>query len=43
MNNIDVPIYEYICQDGNYGVFGLLRGAPVVGRAEFEAAKKGSN
>ena len=38
----ELPIYEYACHEGNYGMFGLLSGARAVDKAS-EAAKKGSN
>jgi hypothetical protein len=41
LNNL--PIYEYACHEGNYGMFGLMSGARAVEKAEVEAAKKGSN
>jgi hypothetical protein len=36
-----LPIYEYACHEGNYGMFGLLSGARAVDK-QFEAAKGGS-
>ena len=36
MTKADGYIYEYACHEGNYGMFGILKGA----RAEEEAASK---
>ena len=33
MNKTDLPIYEYACHEGNYGMYGLLSGAREIGRA----------
>ena len=34
-------MYEYACHEGNYGMFGILKGARVQERlAEDEAARK---
>jgi hypothetical protein len=38
----DLPIYEYACHEGNYGMFGLLSGARAVEK-QVDAAKGGSN
>jgi len=38
----DLPIYEYACHEGNYGMFGLLNGARAVDK-RVDAAKSGSN
>ena len=37
-----LPIYEYACHEGNYGMFGILSGARAVDKGVAEAAKKGS-
>lgn len=42
MRKSDLPIYEYACHEGNYGMFGLLSGARAVDEKVAEAAKKGS-
>jgi len=42
MRKSELPIYEYACHEGNYGMFGLLSGARAVDLASA-AAKKGSN
>ena len=42
MRKSDLPIYEYACHEGNYGMFGLLSGARAVEK-QVEAAKSGSN
>jgi hypothetical protein len=36
------PIFEYACQEGNYGLAGSLSGARAEEKAAAEAAKKGS-
>jgi hypothetical protein len=36
MTKADGYIYEYACHEGNYGMFGILKGA----RAQEEAAAK---
>src|SRR5437867_3306672 len=41
MRKSDLPIYEYACHEGNYGMFGLLSGARAVEK-QVEAAKGGS-
>jgi len=38
----ELPIYEYACHEGNYGMFGLLSGARAVEK-QVETAKGGSN
>jgi hypothetical protein len=38
----DLPIYEYACHEGNYGMFGLLSGARAV-EGQVDTAKRGSN
>jgi hypothetical protein len=38
----DLPIYEYACHEGNYGMFGLLSGARAVEK-DLDKAKRGSN
>jgi hypothetical protein len=43
MRKSDLPIYEYACHEGNYGMFGLLNGARAVDKISADAAKKGSN
>jgi hypothetical protein len=43
MRKSDLPIYEYACHEGNYGMFGLLSGARAVDKNSADAAKKGSN
>jgi hypothetical protein len=46
MNRNPLPIYEYACHEGNYGMFGILSGARAVEKDEkaaADAAKKGSN
>jgi hypothetical protein len=44
MRRSNLPIYEYACHEGNYGMFGLLSGARAVDKGDnVEAAKKGSN
>jgi hypothetical protein len=46
MNKNSLPIYEYACHEGNYGMFGILSGARAVEKDEkaaADAAKKGSN
>ena len=42
MNRADLPIYEYACHEGNYGMYGLLSGARAVDE-KINAGKKGSN
>jgi hypothetical protein len=37
-----LPIYEYACHEGNYGMFGLLSGARAVEK-DLDKAKRGSN
>ena len=34
MNRSDLPLYEYACHEGNYGLFNILSGARVEERAE---------
>jgi hypothetical protein len=41
MRQSDLPIYEYACHEGNYGMFGLLSGARAVDK-QVETAKGGS-
>jgi hypothetical protein len=46
MRKSDLPIYEYACHEGNYGMFGLLSGARAVDKRlkdDVENAKRGSN
>jgi len=38
-----LPIYEYACHEGNYGMFGILGGARAVEKQLDAAAKGGSN
>jgi hypothetical protein len=38
-----LPIYEYACHEGNYGMEGILSGARAIDKATAEAAKRGSN
>ena len=42
MRKSNLPIYEYACHEGNYGMDGLLKGARAVEK-QVEAAKSGSN
>ena len=37
MNRSDLPLYEYACHEGNYGLMNILRGA----RAEDRMATEG--
>ena len=39
----DLPIYEYACHEGNYGMFGLLSGARAVDKQTAAAARGGAN
>jgi hypothetical protein len=43
MSKNPLPMYEYACHEGNYGMFGILSGARAVEKNTAEAAKKGSN
>jgi hypothetical protein len=43
MTKSDLPIYEYACHEGNYGMFGLLNGARAIEKQVVDAAKGGSN
>lgn len=43
MSKSGLPMFEYACHEGNYGMFGILAGARALDRAAAEAAKKGSN
>ena len=38
----NLPIYEYACHEGNYGMFGILSGARAVEKRQIDAAKGGS-
>lgn len=38
MTRNELPMVEYACHEGNYGLFNILAGA----RAAEDAAKKGS-
>ena len=29
MNRSDLPLYEYACHEGNYGLFNILNGARI--------------
>ena len=40
MQRTELPIYEYACHEGNYGMFNLLAGARAQEKAAEEAAKK---
>jgi hypothetical protein len=40
MTKVDIPIYEYACHEGNYGMRNLLSGARAKEKAAEEAAKK---
>jgi len=42
MSRNPLPMYEYACHEGNYGMFGILSGARAVDKAAADA-KKGSN
>jgi hypothetical protein len=42
MSSNPLPMYEYACHEGNYGMFGILSGARAVDKAAADA-KKGSN
>jgi hypothetical protein len=41
LTRTDEKIYEYACHEGNYGMFGILRGARLQERAET-ATESGS-
>jgi hypothetical protein len=43
MRKSDLPIYEYACHEGNYGMFGIMAGARAMDKSSEDAAKKGSN
>jgi hypothetical protein len=45
MSKNPLPMYEYACHEGNYGMFGILGGARATDKenAAADAAKKGSN
>lgn len=43
MKKIDGPMFEYACQEGNYGLPDTLRGARAAERAAAEAARKGES
>jgi hypothetical protein len=43
MTRNPLPMYEYACHEGNYGMFGILSGARAVEKSAADAAKKGSN
>jgi hypothetical protein len=40
MTKVDIPIYEYACHEGNYGMKNLLSAARAKEKAAEEAAKK---
>jgi hypothetical protein len=40
MTKVDIPIYEYACHEGNYGMRNLLSAARAKEKAAEEAAKK---
>jgi hypothetical protein len=40
MTKVDIPIYEYACHEGNYGMKNLLSAARAKERSAEEAAKK---
>jgi hypothetical protein len=42
MTKNPLPMFEYACHEGNYGMFGILSGARALDRSAVEAAKKGS-
>jgi hypothetical protein len=42
MTKTQVPIYEYACHEGNYGMIGILSGARAQEKTAEAAAKKGS-
>ena len=42
MRRTDVPMYEYACHEGNYGMEGILAGHRADEKAAEEAAKQGS-
>jgi len=42
MRKSELPIYEYACHEGNYGMFGILSGARAVEKKAAEAAGKKS-
>jgi hypothetical protein len=42
MSKSPLPMFEYACHEGNYGMYGILSGARALDRAAAEATKKGS-
>ena len=42
MRKSDVPIFEYACHEGNYGLPNILRGARAAENAVARAANQGS-
>jgi len=42
MSRNPLPMYEYACHEGNYGMFGILSGARAVEKSAADAARKGS-
>jgi hypothetical protein len=42
MSRNPLPMYEYACHEGNYGMFNILSGARAIEKAAADAARKGS-
>ena len=36
----DQPLYEYVCHEGNYGLYNILAGAREAEKAEEEATSR---
>ncbi len=42
MRKSELPVFEYACHEGNYGMVGMLAGARAEEKAAREAATPGS-